>query len=335
MSTKPKKRKSTIESIRLNNLTIDESIQQREALNDNVVAEYAELMSDGVQFDQITVFLDNDGIHWLADGFHRVTAAKRCGLIEFRAEIRGGSRRDAVLFACGVNARHGLRRSNADKRRAVKTMLADPECFQWSDREIARWCGVHHQLVGRVRTVLIGDRSVEESSIAQSSGASKLDRKTPETSSEEVAQKPSATVHQKSPNRPTINVAQTQEVNEAHGKRPRAAPRESTLPALQTTDPDALPSDDKKYVNLDRYFEACKELIKVLPVATHRREAFEVMQRSRDIVIRCFRNISVRDIRDCAEKIQKAADKAQESPSENEPANQKSRPAYAHDEQGA
>ena len=34
--------------------------------------------------------------------------------------------------------------TNADKRRAVETLLNDAEWATWSDREIARQCGVHH-----------------------------------------------------------------------------------------------------------------------------------------------------------------------------------------------
>jgi hypothetical protein len=33
-------------------------------------------------------------------------------------------------------------------------LLNDPEWSQWSDREIARRCGVHHELVGRLRSSL-------------------------------------------------------------------------------------------------------------------------------------------------------------------------------------
>ncbi|EWY35857.1 hypothetical protein N825_32650 [Skermanella stibiiresistens SB22] len=45
-----------------------------------------------------------------------------------------GSRRDAVPHAVGANARHGLPRSNADKRDAVMILLKDPE---WLGGEIA------------------------------------------------------------------------------------------------------------------------------------------------------------------------------------------------------
>ena len=42
-------------------------------------------------------------------------------------------------------------RSREDKRRAVTTVLNDPEWCQWSDREIARGCFVSHDFVNRLR----------------------------------------------------------------------------------------------------------------------------------------------------------------------------------------
>ncbi len=41
--------------------------------------------------------------------------------------------------------------TNAEKRSAVRAALGDPERSQWSDRELARQCGVSHWLVGRLR----------------------------------------------------------------------------------------------------------------------------------------------------------------------------------------
>ncbi|QXD15805.1 hypothetical protein GQ464_002330 [Rhodocaloribacter litoris] len=61
------------------------------------------------------------------------------------------SRRDAILHSVGANAEHGLRRTGADKRRAVMTLLQDEEWRRWSDREIARRCRVSHPFVAKMR----------------------------------------------------------------------------------------------------------------------------------------------------------------------------------------
>lgn len=134
-----------IESIRR-----DGGTQPRVAINQTTVQEYAEDMHSGAVFPPVLVFFDGQE-YWLADGFHRVLAAETIGLSEIATEVRQGTRRDAVLFSVGANAKHGLRRTNADKRRAVLTLLQDKEWSQWGDREIARQCGVGNQMVGQTR----------------------------------------------------------------------------------------------------------------------------------------------------------------------------------------
>ncbi len=63
-----------------------------------------------------------------------------------------------MLFSVSANATHGLRRTNADKRRAVETLLNDEEWGNWSDREVARRCGVSHPFVINIRKNLSGNR---------------------------------------------------------------------------------------------------------------------------------------------------------------------------------
>ena len=66
-------------------------------------------------------------------------------------EVRTGSLRDTILHSVGANATHGLRRTNADKRRAVRLLLEDAEWSGWSDNAIAKACHVHHSFVGKLR----------------------------------------------------------------------------------------------------------------------------------------------------------------------------------------
>ncbi|MDJ0615601.1 MAG: ParB N-terminal domain-containing protein [Calothrix sp. MO_192.B10] len=115
-------------------------------------------MSNGVVFPPVIVFYDGTN-YWLADGFHRVAAAVFCGWTAIAAIVKQGTCRDAVLFSCGVNATHGLRRTNEDKRRAVLRLLEDDEWSQWSDREIARRSGVGNKFVGDVRRSLCSQHS--------------------------------------------------------------------------------------------------------------------------------------------------------------------------------
>ena len=134
-------------------IKVDPACQARASLNDTTVDEYAEIMRDESDdnFPPIVVFHDGTD-HWLSDGFHRHAAAQKAGLHSLKAEIRQGSRRDAILHAVGANATHGLRRTRDDKRRAVSILLGDPEWSEWSNRKIADCCGVDEKLVRTLRS---------------------------------------------------------------------------------------------------------------------------------------------------------------------------------------
>ena len=62
-----------------------------------------------------------------------------------------------MLFGIGANAKHGLRRTHADKRKAIATLLADNEWSKWSDRKIAGAAGCDHKTVGKIRRELTGE----------------------------------------------------------------------------------------------------------------------------------------------------------------------------------
>lgn len=70
---------------------------------------------------------------------------------QITADVRKGTRRDALLFSVSANAQHGHRRTNDDKRRAVDIMLNDSEWARWSDREIARQICVDQTTVSKRR----------------------------------------------------------------------------------------------------------------------------------------------------------------------------------------
>lgn len=135
-------------------IRVDGGTQSRAALYQNVVEEYAAAIGDGASFPPVVVFHDGRD-HWLADGFHRFHAHQRLGLADIAADIRQGTRRDAILYSVSANEAHGLRRTNEDKRRAVLTLLSDVEWSKWSDREISRQCSVSHEFVRRLRPVTV------------------------------------------------------------------------------------------------------------------------------------------------------------------------------------
>jgi hypothetical protein len=137
-------------SLPIARIRAERAAQPREFLNESVCREYAELIQAGVQLNRdgdCVAFFDGK-TYWLADGFHRLRAHVIAGCKAMIVEVRNGGLRDAILYAVGANATHGLRRTNADKARAVGMLIADKEWCKWSDRAIAEKCRVSHRTVG-------------------------------------------------------------------------------------------------------------------------------------------------------------------------------------------
>ena len=139
--------------LELSLIRTDGGTQPRADLNSALIDEYVEAMTEGAQFPPVTVFYDGTS-YWLADGFHRLEAAKKSGSLTISVDLQQGTCRDAVLHSVGANAIHGLRRSNADKRRAVLTLLSDPQWSLWSNNEVAKRCGVAEGLVRKLKEEL-------------------------------------------------------------------------------------------------------------------------------------------------------------------------------------
>lgn len=139
-----------MKALNIRTIRIDGGTQSRVAINEEVVAEYATALKEGADFPEVVVFHDGAD-YWLADGFHRYHAHNRIGKASIAADVQQGTVRDAILYSLGANRAHGLQRSNADKRKTVMTLLADPEWAAWSDRKIAEVAGVGHPLVAAIR----------------------------------------------------------------------------------------------------------------------------------------------------------------------------------------
>lgn len=150
----------THQNIPLKSIRIDGGTQAREELHLDTVAEYRQVLADGGEMPPVTLFFDG-AEYWLADGFHRWHAYAGDDRASIPSDVRTGTKRDAILFACGANAHHGLRRTNGDKRKAVAMLLADAECAKLSDRELARKVGVAHTLVSAVRNPQVAQQRDE------------------------------------------------------------------------------------------------------------------------------------------------------------------------------
>lgn len=159
-----------VEFVPVASIRVDGGTQMRAGLSEETAIEYAEWLTNLshipnglVQMKPVEVYYDG-AEYWLADGFHRLAAWKRVESLPLfiHAKVYSGDRRAAILHAAGANADHGLRRTNADKRRSVETLLRDGEWGKMSDGEIAEKCKVDRKTVGNIRRELISTMEIPE-----------------------------------------------------------------------------------------------------------------------------------------------------------------------------
>jgi ParB-like chromosome segregation protein Spo0J len=136
----------------------DAGTQSRARIDEATAADYAEAMVAGDKFPPVVVF-QNNGEFILADGFHRVRAAKMAKLEKIAAEVYKGGVTDALKYSLASNHAHGLRRTNEDKRHAISVALK--EFTGWSDGAIAELCGVSQSTVSSLRRQLKHSLSCE------------------------------------------------------------------------------------------------------------------------------------------------------------------------------
>jgi hypothetical protein len=154
---------ATVKMMDPKELRTDGGTQVRAKLDSEVIEEYRAAMAAGAKFPAVEAVHDGQD-RWVWDGHQRTEAALQVPGYKLAVNVQPGTKRDAVLLACGANATHGLRRTNADKIRAVRRLLADDEWSKWSNSEIARRCAVSHTFVGILR------KEREESSPATVAG---------------------------------------------------------------------------------------------------------------------------------------------------------------------
>ena len=139
-----------IKVLNLGALVLDPKLQSRAEINEQTIEDYADAIKMGDEFPPVLTYFDGIS-YYLTDGYHRYHAHKKAGKAGITCDVVNGTFTDAVLRATSVNCKHGMRRTYADKRKAVMTLLDDFEWSQWSNAEIARHCGVSPTFVANLR----------------------------------------------------------------------------------------------------------------------------------------------------------------------------------------
>lgn len=186
--------------LKLTEIVTTAGTQTRAKINIDTVHSYAQEMRDGAKFPPVVVFHDGSK-YILADGFHRVMASAENDFVDIQAEVNKGTKSDALKFALAVNAQHGLRRTNDDKRKSVELALA--EWPKISDRKMAEICCVSYNFVGEVRKEQLSsnDSSTDSTRIGADGKTRKLPKKkskskpVPEVSAESPEPSPEEAAH--------------------------------------------------------------------------------------------------------------------------------------------
>lgn len=160
MTDRPKPKRQTLP---LDSLTFAPEHQQRAGLGKDgyspaAVEEYAERIEGGAELPAVRVVSDGE-THWVIGGWHTAKALARAGRTEAECLVYPGTFEDATFWALAENSDQSvLPRTNADKQKALTTLLSSPKLIArvQDSREpgdggiykaIARACGVSHGMV--------------------------------------------------------------------------------------------------------------------------------------------------------------------------------------------
>jgi len=151
---KVKEENAAVYYLNLSEIRIDGGTQQRVVSSQQHIFSLVDALTEDAELDPIAVMFDGCD-HWLVDGFHRYFAYKQDGREIIPAIVSPGTQREAIFASIAANSEHrALPRTRADKRKAVETLLLDPEWSQWSDRELGKQAKVDHKTVAAIRKCL-------------------------------------------------------------------------------------------------------------------------------------------------------------------------------------
>ena len=119
----------------------DGGTQPREKLDPEHIKDLIRDWKKGARFEPALVYHDGES-YWLTDGYHRDAALLELGESEILVEIRSGTLEDAKWHSYSVNQHKALKRSNADKQRAIIGALKHSYAVNRSNVQIAEHCGV-------------------------------------------------------------------------------------------------------------------------------------------------------------------------------------------------
>lgn len=131
-------------------------VKVRDQLNKLAIQDYADLYSaSGADaLPPLDVFQEKGCKRWVvADGRHRLAAAKKAGLESVPCKVHEGDDVAALEFAIGCNVRHGVRRSDTDIGFILRSVFNTPELASKyrTDESLSDKVGISTKTVQRHR----------------------------------------------------------------------------------------------------------------------------------------------------------------------------------------
>lgn len=151
----------TTHDVLIESINLEQSPRVRCEDNEDVIKEYRESYRHNDRFPPPVLYQTptEDGF-LIADGRHRIIAAREADQRSLICIVRKGTREECLAAALSANSRHGLRRTNADKRMCVQKALR--QWPKYSDRQVAELVHVGHDLVATVRSVMVCKGIIDE-----------------------------------------------------------------------------------------------------------------------------------------------------------------------------
>jgi phage N-6-adenine-methyltransferase len=137
-------------TLRLTQIRRDGGTQPREGIDWEHVKDMQRAITAGDALPAVSVVYDGAD-YWLYDGFHRWHAYAYVGKLEIPVIIQQGTQDDAQWESLAANRTHGLKRTQADKERAIRAALKHPKSAGLSNLAISRHLGVDDKTVGKYR----------------------------------------------------------------------------------------------------------------------------------------------------------------------------------------
>lgn len=138
----------------------DGGTQPREKLDRKHIDDLVRDWKRGAKFEPALAYYDGQD-YWLIDGYHRNAALEELDESKILISVRCGTLSDATWHSYSVNQHKALKRSNADKQRAIIGALKHPYGASRSNVQIAEHCGVDEGTVRAWRKKLENSGEIE------------------------------------------------------------------------------------------------------------------------------------------------------------------------------